>query len=484
MINDKTYFLKSNHQLFDATLGEFSSRPFELASLNEIIKRSNSNKGSFYYRFSDKQELYFALVDDMFTQQISYVNSILYGLVSKLTLKEQLLILFQSLLNLNKLDSRYLFFNKLLYHEDKNLLDQIKENCVYSPIERLFSAIDLTKSNFFLDLNLLKESILHFYSVFVDYALNSNFNLEDYVDFILFRDHSATKSIQFEDKYCILDVKNLNYTFQLSNNSIHQMTFQLYSGEIFAFVGDDFSGKSTITRLLAGQLKKYEGSISFVDSESVNRVDVPGILLTSDKPVFHLRKTVFQNIESMKKAYALDIDVLKEMEELGLEGMGDILFRDISSELQTLLMISKAIWQNPKIVIVSYALNSLNAYHLGLISRKLLKCKAKGSTIVLIDSKLDYLIDFADRIAFIDQGSIKKIEYTSDLKKKYTPTQVIIRYAVGGLEYIKTIPLSEVNTSPFQKEFSKAKLIEMKMIQQSYEDILKIEIGEQSNEEF
>lgn len=53
--------LCANETLWDAALGEFSGHSFGEASLNEILKTAGINKGSFYYRFNDKKDLYLSV---------------------------------------------------------------------------------------------------------------------------------------------------------------------------------------------------------------------------------------------------------------------------------------------------------------------------------------------------------------------------------------------------------------------------------------
>ena len=48
--------------LIDAALTEFSNYSFEESSLNRIIEKSGITKGSFYYRFKNKYELYLYLL--------------------------------------------------------------------------------------------------------------------------------------------------------------------------------------------------------------------------------------------------------------------------------------------------------------------------------------------------------------------------------------------------------------------------------------
>ena len=54
--------LESNPELLNAALNAFCAQSFGEASLNDIIKTAGLNKGSFYYRFYDKADLYLSLL--------------------------------------------------------------------------------------------------------------------------------------------------------------------------------------------------------------------------------------------------------------------------------------------------------------------------------------------------------------------------------------------------------------------------------------
>lgn len=54
--------LNESPALYEAALTEFAGHSFREASLNGILKAAGMNKGSFYYRFADKMELYLSLL--------------------------------------------------------------------------------------------------------------------------------------------------------------------------------------------------------------------------------------------------------------------------------------------------------------------------------------------------------------------------------------------------------------------------------------
>lgn len=71
--------LKEMPELFNAALTEFSEKSFDEASLNNIIKAAGSNKGSFYYRFSDKTDFYLCLIDKIAEDKTYYFTGKAYS---------------------------------------------------------------------------------------------------------------------------------------------------------------------------------------------------------------------------------------------------------------------------------------------------------------------------------------------------------------------------------------------------------------------
>ncbi|MFW6273230.1 MAG: TetR/AcrR family transcriptional regulator, partial [bacterium] len=136
MNKDKTQLLTENKELFEESINEFSSKPYENASVNEIIKRSQYNKGSFYYRFKDKNELYVSLLDYVLVQQIDLFKKSGFSLLTSNDPKEVLKSLFQNLIDLYHYDKRYYNIIRLLYNEEETFISQTLDQTVGSLFER------------------------------------------------------------------------------------------------------------------------------------------------------------------------------------------------------------------------------------------------------------------------------------------------------------------------------------------------------------
>ena len=71
-ISEKKF--KNREELLKAALNEFSTYSYEMASLNRIITESKSSKGSFYYHFENKENLYIQLLQQSVEAKWNFIN--------------------------------------------------------------------------------------------------------------------------------------------------------------------------------------------------------------------------------------------------------------------------------------------------------------------------------------------------------------------------------------------------------------------------
>ncbi len=170
-IRDRSYLLRQNEALFEATLDEFSQKPFALASTNTIIKQADYNKGSFYYRFKAKEDIYFALIDYVYTISISlYRAKPLYQSLHK---NPQAIVraAFENIRQLWLMDPRYIELLRRIQAEEAGFQAIIADACVDAQIQRFdhllqdaLASHDKDQSQ--LVLKVYKHLLLHYFSDF------------------------------------------------------------------------------------------------------------------------------------------------------------------------------------------------------------------------------------------------------------------------------------------------------------------------------
>jgi AcrR family transcriptional regulator len=95
MPNPAFFNLSENKRnlIVSVTIDEFSSANYDTASINQICKKANIAKGSFYQYFTDKLDLYIYIMTLTIEKKISFFNIILDHFKT-LTLLEQIRLLF------------------------------------------------------------------------------------------------------------------------------------------------------------------------------------------------------------------------------------------------------------------------------------------------------------------------------------------------------------------------------------------------------
>lgn len=88
-----------------------------------------------------------------------------------------------------------------------------------------------------------------------------------------------------------LEVKNLTFAYPNSNNLYDGLSFSLTSGEKFLIVGENGVGKSTLLKLIVGQLQPTSGSIIFG-----HHVDFA--YYAQEFEILNEHRTIFENLKS------------------------------------------------------------------------------------------------------------------------------------------------------------------------------------------
>lgn len=158
MSKDKTQVLLENKDVFEETLNEFSFKGYELASVNEIIKRSQFNKGSFYYRFKDKYELYISLLDFVFVQQVDLYKKTGFSLISNQHINDIISSMFTNLVDLYQLDRRYYDLLMRLLNEEEEFIQKVSSDSVGSLYERYIVKLKQS-SDFGIEKTILLKSL-------------------------------------------------------------------------------------------------------------------------------------------------------------------------------------------------------------------------------------------------------------------------------------------------------------------------------------
>ena len=208
-------------------------------------------------------------------------------------------------------------------------------------------------------------------------------------------------------------------------------SLDVFKGEIFALVGGNGTGKSTMMSLIARIRYPYRGKI-WLEGREINRYSDDelyhgflGMLPQNPQSLF-VKKTVRDDLYEMidgtkeRKSSAYSIDMKKSDAVAGiaaltkLEHLMDRHPYDLSGGEQQRLALAKVLLLRPKILLMDEPTKGMDNHfkrELGEILKTLTK---RGITVLMISHDVEFCAQYADRTGLFFQGAIVTSEASKD----------------------------------------------------------------------
>jgi len=190
-------------------------------------------------------------------------------------------------------------------------------------------------------------------------------------------------------------------------------------GKITAIMGPSGTGKTTLLRLIGGQLKPHAGSIE------VNGLNVPSL---KTKPLYSLRKNmgmlfqsgalltdlnVFENVafplrEHTKLPESLIRHlVLMKLHTVGLRGARELMPNQLSGGMARRVALARALVFDPAMIMYDEPFTGQDPISKGVLVRLIRSINdALGLTSIVVSHDVNETAEIADIIYFISNGKV------------------------------------------------------------------------------
>lgn len=213
------------------------------------------------------------------------------------------------------------------------------------------------------------------------------------------------------------------------------VTLQIKKGEVFAILGENGAGKSTIMSVLFGMYEPDEGEIKvrgkkenissprYAAKLSIGMVHqhfkliqnytvTENIILGTEPkkktfgflPVVN-KKEAEQKVDELSKKYGLEVDPRKKIQDLNVS-------------IQQRVEILKMLYRDAEILIFDEPTAVLTPQEITYFLQIVKNLKKEGKTIILITHKLEEIKQVSDRCAVLRQGRLIDIVNTAETSTK------------------------------------------------------------------
>lgn len=221
----------------------------------------------------------------------------------------------------------------------------------------------------------------------------------------------------------MIEIKNVSKTYNGEKKAIKNISFDIKDGEIFAFIGHNGAGKTTMIKSLVGILDFEEGDI-LINNKSIKKDPINCKLemaYVPDNPDLYENMTAIDFINFICDMYKIDIEVRKEniKKYASMFEIEDKLNNDISSfshGMKQKVALIAALAHNPNVLIMDEPFVGLDPKAVFDIKNIMKQMTKEGKTIFFSTHILDVAEKLCDRVAIIKNGEIVKIGKMKDIK--------------------------------------------------------------------
>ncbi len=209
-----------------------------------------------------------------------------------------------------------------------------------------------------------------------------------------------------------------------------QITFDVYKGEVFGFLGANGAGKTTAMRMLCGLSTPTSGEATIASFDIYKQTEriKKNIGYMSQKFSLYEDLTVIENIRFFGGIYGLTDKQLKTksdelIEQLGLQSQVKKLVGSLPLGWKQKLAFSVAILHEPKIVFLDEPTGGVDPVTRRQFWDLIYNASDRGITIFVTTHYMDEA-EYCNRISMMVDGAIKAIGTPHDLKTQFHATSM------------------------------------------------------------
>jgi branched-chain amino acid transport system ATP-binding protein len=232
----------------------------------------------------------------------------------------------------------------------------------------------------------------------------------------------------------ILRINNLTVYYGRLE-ALHDISFDVKKGEIFALIGSNGAGKTSTLSAIVG-LVPYRGNIELlgekIDHLKTYQRTTRGLsLVPESSAAIFSRFTVLENLiigsyinresknDMLERVFSL-FPILKER--------ADQMADKLSGGERKMLLIGRALMSNPKLLLLDEVSLGLSPVVTEKIYEACAEINTQGVTILLVEQSIWKALEKADRACIMEAGKIVKIGSSAELRD-----EELIRKAYLGL---------------------------------------------------
>lgn len=225
---------------------------------------------------------------------------------------------------------------------------------------------------------------------------------------------------------------------------LDNIKLDIKKGEILGLLGPSGAGKTTLIKILTGQLSAESGKsiINGTDSQKLSGDDYKNFGIMMDNFGVYDRLSCFENLKIFARIYGIKNDRINEaLESVGLSGDKKTPASNLSKGMKSRLRLARVFMINPDILFLDEPTSGLDPATADEIQKLIQKEKEKGKTIFLTTHTMTEAEKLCDNVALLSDGKIVEYGNPKEICRRYNHQKKLRIHLTDGTE--KEIPHDE-----------------------------------------
>ena len=218
---------------------------------------------------------------------------------------------------------------------------------------------------------------------------------------------------------------------------LDDISLDIKKGEILGLLGPSGAGKTTLIKILTGQLSAEIGKsvINGVNSQKLSGKDYSGFGIMMDNFGVYERLSCFENLKIFARIYGIKNDKINEaLESVGLSDAKKTPAQNLSKGMKSRLRLARVFMINPDILFLDEPTSGLDPSTADEIQKMILAEKDKGKTIFLTTHTMTEAEKLCDNVALLNEGRIVEYGSPDDICRRYNHQKKLKIHLTDGTD--------------------------------------------------
>jgi len=233
-------------------------------------------------------------------------------------------------------------------------------------------------------------------------------------------------------KQPIVKIRDFSKAFG-SKQVIKDLSFEVGSGEVFAFLGANGSGKTTTLRCLLGIYEADKGSLKVKGHKYQSSMSAILGYMPEERGLYlngRVKETLIYFAElkgvSRLSAHKRATDYLQRVE---LASLAESKIKNLSSGQQQKIQIGTAVINNPELLILDEPTKGLDPINRQLLLELLEEHNRRGATIIFSTHIMEEVEEIADRLVMIKDGQRRLYGEVNKVKREFGSNTIHLKFS-------------------------------------------------------